>query len=140
MGIYTEAIRKKEENNRTLETYADTALKNDKSMYRLENEVDDAQSALMYVLDMFKLSVPRVYGCRSIEALLESVLDPLGMMYRYAEQASDVIKDRTEYIIAAKPLRLHPPGADTDGTARTITRKATRHASISESCAKGVTY
>lgn len=100
MGIYTEAIRKKEENNRTLETYADTALKNDKSMYRLENEVDDAQSALMYVLDMFKLSVPRVYGCRSIEALLESVLDPLGMMYRYAEQASDVIKDRTEYIIA----------------------------------------
>ena len=100
MGIYSDVIRKKEENNRILEAYADEALLKDASIRRLEREVDDVQSALFYILEKFNLSVSRTYGYRSTEDLLEAVLDPLGMMYYKSDDIMEEIRDRTEYILA----------------------------------------
>ena len=100
MGIYTELIRKKEENNILMEKYADEALLKDESVRKIENEMDDVQSALAYLLNKFHLSVTRQYGLRSVEALLEAVLDPLGLMYHYAESAADASADHSEYILA----------------------------------------
>ena len=100
MGIYSDVIRKKEENNRMLEAYADEALLKDESVRRIEREVDDVQSALLYILDRFKITVTRTYGHRSTEDLLEATLDPLGMMYYKGESVKDEIRDHTEYILA----------------------------------------
>lgn len=100
MGIYTELIREKEENNIKLEQYADEALLKDRKMRRLESDIDDVQSALIYLLDKFGISVSRQYGHHSTESLLESILDPLDMMYYHAGSPVEEVKDRTEYILA----------------------------------------
>ena len=81
MGIYSELIREKEENNIKLEQYADEALMKDRKMRRLESDIDDVQSALIYLLDRFGITVSRQYGHHSVESLLESILDPMDMMY-----------------------------------------------------------
>lgn len=100
MGIYSELIRQKEENNIKLEQYADEALMKDRKMRRLESDIDDVQSALIYILDRFGITVSRQYGHHSVESLLESILDPMDMMYYYAESPEDEVKDRTEYVLA----------------------------------------
>ena len=100
MGIYSELIREKEENNIKLEQYADEALMKDRKMRRLESDIDDVQSALIYLLDRFGITVSRQYGHHSVESLLESILDPMDMMYYYAESPAEEVKDRTEYILA----------------------------------------
>jgi len=100
MGIYNDLIHRKEENNRLLEEYAEEALFHDTRIRRLENEVDDAVSALLYILDKYRLPISRPYGLRSIEAALESVLDPCGIMYRHGESCVDEAKDRTAYLLA----------------------------------------
>ena len=89
MGIYSELIREKEENNIKLEQYADEALMKDRKMRRLESDIDDVQSALIYLLDRFGITVSRQYGHHSVESLLESILDPMDMMYYYAESPAD---------------------------------------------------
>ncbi len=90
MGIYTEIIIKKEENNRRLEQYADDSLKLDVEMHRLENSVDDAETALLFILNRFGLTVRRVFCQTSIDEMLETLLDPLGMMYEYSEDIPSV--------------------------------------------------
>ena len=100
MGIYSDLIRKKEENNRLMEQYADDALFHDRHIRRMENDIDDMQSALIFILEKFRIPVTRRYGFRSVEAVLESMLDPYGIMYRYAESAAEESKERTEYILA----------------------------------------
>ena len=96
MGIYSDLIRKKEENNKLMEQYADEALFNDQHIRRMEGEIDDMQSAVLFILDKFKISASRQYGYHSVEAVLESMLDPYGIMYRYAESPYEESKERTK--------------------------------------------
>ena len=56
MGIYSEVIRQKEINNHILESFADEALLNDESVRRVESEVDDVQSSLLFILGKFGIS------------------------------------------------------------------------------------
>ena len=100
MGIYSEVIRKKEENNTKLERYADEALLKDEKVNMMESDLDDVQNALTYILNKFHVNVPRQFGARTVDDLLESVLDPMDMMYRSAGKPADEVKDRTEYILA----------------------------------------
>ena len=100
MGLYTEYIRKKEENNNRLEQYADEALLKDEKMRRMESEMDDVQTALIYILDKFKITITRQVSFRTVDSLLEATLDPLDMMYRYGEAPVNEVRDRTEYILA----------------------------------------
>ena len=93
MGIYTEIIIKKEENNRRLEQYADDSLKLDVEMHRLENSVDDAETALLFILNRFGLTVRRVFCQTSIDEMLETLLDPLGMMYDYEDSVAESDSD-----------------------------------------------
>ncbi len=112
MGIYSEVIREKEEQNRILEEYADEALLKDVHMRKIESESDDVQSALLFILDKFKVSVSRQHGNFKTEELLETILDPLGMMYRSEESVLEASKDKTEYILAfredGKAVALYP--------------------------------
>lgn len=112
MGIYSKVIRQKEENNHILESFADEALLNDESVRRVEGEVDDVQSALLFILNRFGVSASRIYGYMFTEDLLEAMLDPYGMMYYKAENVTDEIRDHTEYILAfredGKAVALYP--------------------------------
>ena len=75
MGIYSELIRKKDENNTVMEQYAKQALLQDTTLARMENEIDDMQSAVLYFLDRFHIPAHRQFGFRSVEAVLESMLE-----------------------------------------------------------------
>ena len=100
MGLYTENIRKREENNILLEHYADEALIQNTKMRRVEEDIEDVQTAMIYMLESFGLKVSRVPGQQTVESLLETVLDPLGMMYEEKQSASEAGKGRSEYLLA----------------------------------------
>ena len=102
MGLYTDTIVKREENNRKIEQYADDSLTTDRSMRRIESEMDDIETAALYILDKFGIRLSRQFGQTSIAGLLNSMLDPLGMMYEYFESAEEKITGRTEYILAIR--------------------------------------
>ena len=112
MGIYTDIILKKEENNIKLEQYADESLKNDTTMQRIETDVEDAQTTILYLLDKFGITASRHFGCYSVSDLLESLLDPMGMMYDYSDSVVEVAAKKTEYILAfredGKAVALFP--------------------------------
>ena len=102
MGLYTDTIVKKEQNNINIEKFADESLKLDKQMVRIENDMDDVQSAILFILDKFGIAVPRQFGHRHIGTLIDSMLDPLGMMYDYSDNVEIASAKKTEYILAIR--------------------------------------
>ena len=74
MGIYTDVIQKKEENLAALEHYADESLMLNKQMYSIEDEVEDAQTAVLYILDKFGIKANRVYGQVKVSSMIETLL------------------------------------------------------------------
>lgn len=99
MGFYSEIIRKREENNIRLEKYADESLILNDRMQRIEGEVEDAQTAVIYLLKRFGLTVPRVPGHYTIDAMLETILDPLGMMYEEGVSVKEASRKK-EHVLA----------------------------------------
>ena len=100
MGLYTDSIKKREENNRKLEMYADEALIRNRKMLRVEEDIDDVQTALLYLLDCFGLSVSRIPKQQSVQMLMGTLLDPLGMMYEERSSVVEASQSRTEYLLA----------------------------------------
>ena len=100
MNMYEELIRKREENNLRLEENADQMLLRDDSPIRIENEMDDVQSAMLCILERMGLSAGRLYGFLTISDLLDTMLDPLGIMYEYSEDISVSAKTCASYILA----------------------------------------
>ncbi|MCR4655968.1 MAG: ATP-binding cassette domain-containing protein [Lachnospiraceae bacterium] len=100
MGLYTNNLRKKEENNIKLEKYADDALISNRSMFRLEESIEDVQTALIYMLERFGVSVSRIPAQDSLESLFETMLDPLGMMYEERESVAEMSRDGSENLLA----------------------------------------
>ena len=98
--MYKEIIREREENNRKLEQSADESLRRDQNMIRIEKGTEDAQSAAIYIIERFGLSAERLYGFSSISALLNTLLDPLGVMFEYTEDLSAHTRTKAEYILA----------------------------------------
>ena len=99
MSINSKLIEKKEEVNKTLEKYADEALLKDKKIQTFNNP-DDVQTAVLFVLERFRLNSTRGYGVRSLENLLELHMDPLDVMYRASDSIKDEIADKSQYILA----------------------------------------
>lgn len=112
MGLYTDSIKKREENNRKLEQYADEALIRNRKMLRLEEDIDDVQTALIYILESFGLSITRIPREKSLQTLMGTLLDPLGMMYEERSSVAEAARNRTEYLLAfredGKAVVLHP--------------------------------
>ena len=100
MQLFNELIKKREENKRSLEETADRSVIGDRTFNRIESPIDDAQSALLYILERFGLQVNRVYGIPTVQGLVDTVLDPLGMMYHYEEDTAECCRKRTDYILA----------------------------------------
>ena len=114
MDLYNQIIREREENNRKLEQSADETLRMDRNMIRIETDIEDAQSAVFYIIERFGMTQERLYGFSSIPALLNTLLDPLGVMYEYTEDLLSHTKTKAEYILAflkdGKAVALTPEG------------------------------
>jgi len=80
MGLYREIIQNREENNIRLEQAADQALLQDRQILLIEDEIDDAQTTVLYILRHLGITADRLHGFYSIPPLLDTMLDPLGMM------------------------------------------------------------
>lgn len=100
MGLYNQIIKEREENNRKLEQNADEMLRKDQAMIRVETDTDDAQSAVLHIIECFGLTAGRLYGFSSIPVLLNTLLDPLGVMFEHTEDLFSHTKTRAEYILA----------------------------------------
>ena len=100
MGLYTDSIRKREENNKKLEKYADEALIRNRKMLLVEEDIDDVQTALIYLLECFGLTVSRIPGQQSVQSLMGILLDPLGMMYEERPSVNEASRSRTLYLLA----------------------------------------
>ena len=100
MTLSDDIIRKRESNNQRLEQNADRSLINDQNLIRIENDIDDAQSAVLYIIERFGLTADRMYGFRSISVMLDTLLSPLGIMFEYRENLVQNTKSRSEYILA----------------------------------------
>ncbi len=100
MGLYTKNIIKKEENNIRLEQYADESLIRNRKMRRLEEDVEDVRMALVYLLERFGIQVSGIPQERSVEKLMETILDPLGMMYEEKASVIEASRNRAEYVLA----------------------------------------
>ena len=96
MGLYSKAIRKKEEDNQKYEQYADESLLNDKAMLKLEEGVDDAQTTVLYILGKFGIQMDRLYGLRNVDEMLEMMLDP-----RWKSSCPDPDDDRLPVFLSA---------------------------------------
>ena len=100
MGFYSETIRKRDENNKRLESSADEAIIRNTDIGRVEKGLDDVQTSVLYILDRMGLHADRIFGVYSIDMLLESMLEPLDMMYEYRESFTDFDKRESDYILA----------------------------------------
>ena len=112
MGIYSEVIRKRDENNRLLEDYADRSLWKNGDALRPEDAVSDAQSVVLYILDKFGLAANRQHGMVDVETMIETLLDPLDIMYDYMDVVPDFRERKTKYMLAfredGKAVALFP--------------------------------
>lgn len=99
-NIYGDLIRKREENNIRIESDADQSLLKDQKVLQIENTIDDAQTAILFILESFGVTTDRLFGFHSIPALLDTILDPMGMMYDYAEDTAAVCAEKSDFILA----------------------------------------
>ena len=99
MELYTESIRKKEENNIKLEKNADESLIRNRSLRQPEGN-EDVRMALSFLLETFGIHVSVIPQELSVEKMMETVLDPLGMMYEERASVIEASRDRAEYLLA----------------------------------------
>ncbi len=100
MAFYEDVIKQREDNDLRLEESADQSLLRDQSLIRIETDTDDAQTALLYIVERLGLTADRVYGFTSVPAMMNTLLDPLGVMFEYSEDLEKHAATRSEYILA----------------------------------------
>lgn len=100
MAIYDDVIRNREHNSLELERGADQSLLEDQKTIQIENEIDDAQSAVLFIIEEFGLRSDRLYGFQTIPDMLNTMMDPLGVMFEYTKDLSGYTRFRSEYILA----------------------------------------
>ena len=100
MGLYTKDIVKKEENNIRQEQYADESLIRNRKMRQPDDDIEDVKMALVYLLERFGIRIAGIPQERSVEKLIETILDPLGMMYEEKRSVIEASRNRAEYVLA----------------------------------------
>ena len=133
MSFFTDILNKREENNIRLEHEADESLFGDKRGIRIEEEIEDAQSAVLFILEHLNIETERLYGFLTLQGLLDTLLDPLGMLYEDSDDLIAECKTRSKYILAfkenGKAVALLPTMAGyryycpSDGTAGFATKR-----------------
>lgn len=103
MGIYENLIRFKEQQNLLQEEAADQLLMYGENSPALVDELNSMKSALEMLLSGFQMEMNSILGCESVEELIESTLDSMGVMceaidvsHRDFSKSSDIILAQNE--------------------------------------------
>lgn len=100
MGLYTEQLLEREQRDSQLERQADESLfGTGKPGSFQETSIDDAQGMLRYILNQWDIAADYVYGCQTLEEMLDRVLEPKGMMYEKVELEPRTWKRDTDVML-----------------------------------------
>lgn len=100
MGLYTEQLLEREQRDSQLERQADESLFGaGKTSASRETSIDDAQGMLCYILNQWDIASDYVYGCRTLEEMLDRVLEPKGMMYEKIELEPGTWRRETDVML-----------------------------------------
>ncbi|OON85139.1 hypothetical protein BXO88_13825 [Oribacterium sp. C9] len=98
MGIFSNLIIQRDERDRDAEHKADLNMTN-----HLETSGADslsaAQNIIHYILNRYNISAKAVYGCDTLEDMMDLILDPLGMMYDEADLKDPSWKKRNDLML-----------------------------------------
>ena len=83
-----------------MEKDADQSLIKNRIISQIETPVDEAQAALLFILQTFGISAERLYGLDRIDFLLDSMLSPLGIMYEPVDDVANHAAKKSEFILA----------------------------------------
>lgn len=102
MGIYTESILNKDQNNKLQVKMAEGLLLSQGHTNNKEKSLlDQTQFIAHYVLKKFGYkNIDWVDGTKSIDDLLDCIFEPAGIMYNKQKITKEFLKNRSEYIIA----------------------------------------
>lgn len=111
MGIFENVIIKRDELDRARERTADLSMSG-----HLETNGSDpvnaSQNVIHFILKKYNIKAETVYGCDSVESMMDLVLDPLGMMYDEVDTTDPGWKKRTDIMLGflsdGKPVALIP--------------------------------
>ena len=100
MGLYTEQLLEREQRDRQLERQADENLFGAESPgASRETSINDAQGMLCYILNQWEIASDFVYGCQTLEEMLDRVLEPKGMMYEKVELEPGIWRRETDVML-----------------------------------------
>ena len=99
MGIYTEALKKREMNDLELERNAELRMMNRLDGDSVITDADGAFFALNFILKKFGLAAREVHGYENMQDLLDLALDPLGIIYDIVDTSDPDWVKHTEYML-----------------------------------------
>ena len=112
MGIYTEALKKREKYDLELERDAERRMTDRLKKSRGSGDPDGAFFALNHILGKFGLSAAEPHGYTGVQEMLDLALDPLGVIYDIVDLSDPEWEKRTEYMLAftedGRPVVLSP--------------------------------
>lgn len=100
MGIYSESLKKREENNRFLEESAYDALIHNHRYAVSMNDLENTRKAIEEILHDYGVTPGDVRNCRSVEELLEALLDPARIMFEKISFQESSMKNSSDSILA----------------------------------------
>ncbi len=98
MGLVENNIRKRDEIDRARERVADLNMVNNIEISGTDS-ISAAKSVVRYILARYNIKMDDVYGCESVDDMLDLVLDPLGMMYDEVDTKDPKWKKRTDLML-----------------------------------------
>ena len=112
MGLYSEALHRKQKRDSELEAAAFWALKRNVRSTYADSFLDETQTVLKFYLNKMGLSAELVKGCKTIFELLECMLSPQEMMYDSVSLTSKFIRSNRNILLAFtkndKPVLIEP--------------------------------
>ena len=111
MSKHNNIIINRDDMDRAKEHSADLRLRG-----HLETSGSDvlsaAQNIIHYILNKYNIKAEKVYGCDSLESMIDLILDPLGMMYDEVDLTDPKWKKRTDLMLGflsdGTPVALIP--------------------------------
>ena len=100
MGIYTESLIEKEQQNKHMERLADLSLAKNIRTSGAMDHVEDVKHAVAHIVECFGCTPEQAFGCHTTGEVLDCMLDPLCIMYEEIDLSDPRWKKEASYILA----------------------------------------
>ncbi len=112
MGIYSDVLRRRENNDNQLQQAADNMLLNHQFMPSGPERLEEVRAAIGEILRQMNISAQDVRNCSTTEELLEAMLDPENILYEKISLKDNIWRKRANLVLACAkngaPLVLSP--------------------------------